>query len=103
MKASRPGEVLVIGAGPSGATIARVLAEKGYPVSVIEKAAEPGGLCHTHRDPRTGVMVHTHGPHIFHSDDADLLAVGPDKTDLRHPDAVVDAWFFADVAPPYCT
>ena len=72
MKASRPGEVLVIGAGPSGATIARVLAEKGYPVSVIEKSAEPGGLCHTHRDPRTGVMVHTHGPHIFHSDDAEV-------------------------------
>lgn len=72
MMAARPGEVLVIGAGPSGATIARVLAEAGLPVAVAEKSAMPGGLCQTARDPRTGVMVHTHGPHIFHSDHQDV-------------------------------
>ena len=37
---------------------------------------------------------------VLHSDDPDLLAIGADKPDLRNPDAVVDAWFFADVAPP---
>lgn len=74
MIAARAGEVLVIGAGPSGATIARLLAEKGFPVTVAERAEEPGGLCHTRRDARTGIMVHTHGPHIFHSDHQDVWA-----------------------------
>jgi UDP-galactopyranose mutase len=74
LTAERAGEVLVIGAGPSGATIARVLAEGEFLVTVAERAPAAGGLCHTSRDPRTGIMVHTHGPHIFHSDDRDVWA-----------------------------
>lgn len=64
--------VLVIGAGISGATIARSLAEAGHLVHVVEAANHLGGHCHTERDPETGIMKHVHGPHIFHSDDADV-------------------------------
>lgn len=60
--------ILVIGAGLSGATVARVLAEAGFAVLVVEQAGHPAGHCHTYRDPETGIMVHAHGPHILHSD-----------------------------------
>lgn len=64
--------VLIVGAGLSGATIARVLADAAIPVRVIEQSAHPGGMCHTSRDPETGVMIHRHGPHIFHSDNGEV-------------------------------
>jgi UDP-galactopyranose mutase len=58
--------VAVAGAGFSGAVIARELAETGTPVDVFESRPHVGGHCHTGRDP-TGVLVHTYGPHIFHT------------------------------------
>ncbi|MCV2876119.1 NAD(P)-binding protein [Rhodobacteraceae bacterium XHP0102] len=61
--------ILVVGAGVSGATLARVFAEAGYAVTVCEARDEPGGHCATRIDPETGVMVHAHGPHIFHTGD----------------------------------
>lgn len=64
--------ILVIGAGLSGATAARVLAEDGFSVAVIEKEPHPGGHCHTYRDSETGIMIHAHGPHILHSDNEDV-------------------------------
>ncbi len=62
--------LLVVGAGISGATIARSLAEGGCTIQVVESANHVGGHCHTERDAETGIMRHVHGPHIFHSDDA---------------------------------
>ena len=62
------GKVLCIGAGFTCAVIARELAEAGFLVDVVESRNHVGGNCHTERDPRTGIMVHVHGPHIFHTD-----------------------------------
>lgn len=64
--------VLIVGAGFSGAVIARELAEAGYKVTVFEKRNHVAGNCHTEVDPETGVMVHVHGPHIFHTDDNEV-------------------------------
>lgn len=63
---------LIVGAGFSGAVIARVLADAGIPSHVIEARAHVGGNCHTERDAETGIMVHRHGPHIFHTGDAEV-------------------------------
>jgi UDP-galactopyranose mutase len=60
-------ELLVVGAGFSGAVLARELAEAGHAVRVIDARGHVGGNCHTERDPGTGVLVHAHGPHIFHT------------------------------------
>lgn len=61
--------VLIVGAGLSGAVIARQLAEAGHSAHVIDERANVAGNCHTARDPETGVMVHHYGPHIFHTGD----------------------------------
>jgi len=59
----------MVGAGLSGAVIGRELAEAGYDVVVMDSRPHIGGNCHTERDTESGVMVHTYGPHIFHTDD----------------------------------
>ena len=61
-------KILIIGAGFSGAVIARELAEAGHVVEVIDGRNHVSGNCHTERDAQTGVMVHVYGPHIFHTD-----------------------------------
>ena len=66
------GRFLMVGAGLSGAVIGRHLAEAGHEVTVIDSRSHIGGNCHTERDAQTGVMVHVYGPHIFHTDDAEV-------------------------------
>ena len=63
------GPVLIIGAGLSGAVIARQLAEAGIASRVIEARDHMAGNCHTARDAETGVLCHVYGPHIFHTGD----------------------------------
>ena len=58
---------LVVGAGFSGAVIARKLAEQGCKVVCIDKRNHIAGNCHTERDLETNVMVHKYGPHIFNT------------------------------------
>lgn len=59
----------MVGAGFSGAVIARELAEAGFNCLVIDERPHIAGNCHTERDPETGVLVHRYGPHIFHTAD----------------------------------
>ncbi len=66
------GKFLMVGAGLSGAVIGRMLAEQGHEVTVVDSRSHIGGNCHTERDAETGVMVHIYGPHIFHTDDAEV-------------------------------
>lgn len=62
----------MVGAGLSGAVIARTLAEAGHAVQIFESRDHIAGNCHTARDADTGVLVHVYGPHIFHTDDAEV-------------------------------
>lgn len=64
--------LLIVGAGLSGAVIGRSLAEAGHNVTILESRAHIAGNCHTERDAETGVMIHTYGPHIFHTDDEEV-------------------------------
>jgi UDP-galactopyranose mutase len=59
--------VCIVGAGFSGAVIARMLGEQGINSLVVDERDHLAGNCHTERDPETGVMVHKYGPHIFHT------------------------------------
>ena len=66
------GNYLMVGAGLSGAVIGRHLAELGHRVTIVDARPHVAGNCHCERDPATGVMVHIYGPHIFHTDDAEV-------------------------------
>ena len=60
-------DVVVAGAGLWGCTVARVLAEAGRRVLVLEKRAAVGGNVRCEIDSETGIEVHTYGSHIFHT------------------------------------
>lgn len=63
---------LIIGAGLSGAVVARLLAEEGHRCDIFEKEAHVAGHCHTSRDAETGIMVHRFGPHTLHTDNEEI-------------------------------
>ncbi|MDR3432620.1 MAG: UDP-galactopyranose mutase [Rouxiella aceris] len=60
--------ILIVGAGLSGVVIARKLAEKGHKIRIIDRRSHIAGNCYDARDEQSQVMVHTYGPHIFHTD-----------------------------------
>ncbi len=59
-------EILVVGAGLSGAVVARELAERGFSVTVIDRRPHIGGNAHDAVNEH-GIRVHTYGPHLFHT------------------------------------
>lgn len=61
-------KIAIVGAGFSGAVIARELAVAGHKVQVFDSRPHIAGNCHTERDGESGVMIHRYGPHIFHTD-----------------------------------
>lgn len=60
------GNVVVVGAGLSGAVVARYLAEKNYQVKVLEKRAHIAGNMYDYEDDH-GFLVQKYGPHTFHT------------------------------------
>ena len=60
-------DAIVAGAGIWGCTVARVLAEKGRKVLVLEKRPHVGGNVRCETDPETGIEIHSYGSHIFHT------------------------------------
>jgi len=67
------GTILVVGAGLSGATHARVLAEAGCRVQVIDRRPQVAGNAFDHVD-ATGVRRHVYGPHLFHTNSDRVMA-----------------------------
>ena len=64
--------VAIVGSGFSGAVVARQLAEAGLDVDLFEARDHIGGNSHTERH-EGGTMLHTYGPHIFHTADTDVF------------------------------
>ncbi len=56
----------IVGAGFSGAVVARELAQAGHETMVFDARDHVAGNCFTARHD-TGVMIHKYGPHIFHT------------------------------------
>ena len=62
-------KILVVGAGITGAVIARVLAEHGCKVRVIDKRGHIAGNAFDFTNEH-GIRVHRYGPHLFHTNNA---------------------------------
>lgn len=61
-------DILIIGAGISGATLAERYASAGKKVLIIEKRNHIAGNCYDYYD-ETGVLVSKYGAHLFHTND----------------------------------
>ena len=59
-------KILVVGAGFAGATYARILAEAGHKITVIDKRDHVAGNAFDYVN-EYGIRVHKYGPHIFHT------------------------------------
>jgi UDP-galactopyranose mutase len=57
-------DYVIIGSGLTGAVIARLLADAGREVLVVERRAHLGGNVYDHTH-ASGIRVHTYGPHYF--------------------------------------
>lgn len=62
---------IVIGAGISGATCARKLADNGEKVLVIDKFNHVGGNTFDYK--KDEILVHKYGPHIFHTNNKEVF------------------------------
>ncbi|MBR2677355.1 MAG: UDP-galactopyranose mutase [Solobacterium sp.] len=59
-------DVIVVGAGYAGCVTARILADVGRKVLILERRNHIGGNAFDYLD-ENGVMRHEYGPHIFHT------------------------------------
>lgn len=60
-------DLLVVGSGFFGLTIAERAAESGQKVLVIERRHHIGGNAYSSDEPETGIEVHQYGAHLFHT------------------------------------
>ena len=58
-------DVIVVGAGFAGATVANCLANKNKKILVIDKRSHIGGNAFDYKE--DDILIHKYGPHIFHT------------------------------------
>ena len=63
---------LIVGAGFSGATVARTLADAGKRVTIIDKRSHVAGNAFDFINDY-GIRIHKYGPHIFHTSNLEVL------------------------------
>ncbi|WP_292794808.1 UDP-galactopyranose mutase [Microbacterium sp. UBA6633] len=63
-------DLLVVGSGFFGLTIAERAAEAGRKVTVIDRRSHIGGNAYSEAEPETGIEVHRYGAHLFHTSNA---------------------------------
>lgn len=66
-------DTLVVGAGFAGSVIAeRLASQAGQRVLVVDKRPHIGGNAHDRYDAQ-GLLIHPYGPHIFHTNSAEVF------------------------------
>ena len=67
-------DVMIVGAGFAGSVLAeRLAAGSGQTVLVVDRRPHIGGNAYDHLDD-AGVLIHEYGPHIFHTNSAEVFA-----------------------------
>ena len=75
-------KIIVVGAGFSGATIARLFAESGKDVIVIDKRDTVGGNAYDYTDSHN-IVIQPYGPHFFHTNDKEVFEFLSQFTEWR--------------------
>ncbi|UUX60383.1 UDP-galactopyranose mutase [Glutamicibacter halophytocola] len=60
-------DLLVVGSGFFGLTIAERAADAGLKVTIIDRRSHIGGNAYSEPEPKTGIEVHRYGAHLFHT------------------------------------
>ena len=66
-------DLIVVGAGFYGMTIAERAASQGFRVVVIDKRDHIGGNAYSYLDSKSGIEVHKYGPHVFHTNSHEVF------------------------------
>jgi UDP-galactopyranose mutase len=72
-EAIKAADLLIVGAGFYGLTIAERAASLGYKSCVIDRRSHIGGNAYSYKDPRTQIEVHKYGPHLFHTNSEEVF------------------------------
>lgn len=64
-------DFVIVGSGLTGAVLGRFLVDAGKRVLILERRSHLGGNVHDHFH-RSGIRIHTYGPHYFRTNDDDL-------------------------------
>ena len=64
-------KILIVGAGLSGCSLARLMSERDHNVSIIEKSNHIGGLCYSKKI-QNGLYYEPYGAHTFHTDNSQV-------------------------------
>src|SRR4028118_227131 len=66
-------DYLIVGAGFAGSVLAeRLASEAGKKVLIVDRRGHIGGNAYDHYN-EDGVLVHKYGPHIFHTNSAEVF------------------------------
>ena len=65
-------KIIIVGAGLSGATLARLFADDGKDVTVVDRRSTIGGNAYDFVD-KNGITVQPYGPHIFHTKEKEVF------------------------------
>ena len=79
-------KIIIVGAGLSGATAARLFAENGYNVIVVDRRDTIGGNAYDYVD-ENNIIIQPYGPHIFHTNEKkvfDFLSRFTEWTKYEH-------------------
>ncbi len=60
-------DLLIVGSGFFGLTVAERAASAGRKVTVIDRRPHIGGNAYSEAEPETGIEVHRYGAHLFHT------------------------------------
>jgi UDP-galactopyranose mutase len=92
-------DYLIIGAGFAGATIAeRLAAHAGKRVLICDKRNHIGGNAYDYHND-DGILIHKYGPHIFHTNSAEVFGYLSRFTEWRPYQHKVRAWVDGQLLP----
>lgn len=65
-------DIVIVGSGFFGLTIAERAAANGSRVVILENRSHIGGNAYSYFEPETGIEVHKYGSHLFHTSNQDV-------------------------------